>query len=116
LIQQILPGQLTAHPGGTVANLGDETGAQRCLGAVPGRIGKALEDVQTFVIEVVSVGIVVTLGSGVRLRHSYQLEEARTIRIALDATGVTALPKPLQHLTATDETKVAQVAIAIVVI
>src|SRR5262249_32639820 len=82
----------------------------------PGRISKTLEDVQTFVIEVIGVGIVVTLSGSVRLCHSHQLEEAGTIRIALDATGVTALPKPLQHLAATDEAKVAQVAIAIVVV
>jgi hypothetical protein len=116
LIQQILPGQCTAQPGGTFANLGGETGAQRFLGAVPGRIGKALEDVQTFIIEIVGVGIVVTLSGGVRLCHSHQLEEAGAIWIGLDTTGVTALPKPLQHLTATDEAKVAQVAIAVVVI
>src|SRR5262249_10754973 len=116
LIQQILPGQCTAQPGGTVANLGGETRAQRFLSPVPGRISKTLEDVQTFVIEEIGVGIVVTLSGGVCLCHSHQLEEAGTIRIALDATGVTALPKPLQHLAATDEAKVAQVAIAVVVI
>src|SRR5262249_5955434 len=116
LIQQILPGQCAAQPGGTVTNLGGETGAQRFLGTVPRRIGKALEDVQTFIIEVVGVGIVVTLSGGVRLCHSHQLQEAGTIRVALDAAGVTALPKSLQHLTPTDEAKVAQVAIAIVVI
>src|SRR4029450_8512776 len=91
-------------------------GAQRFLGAVPGRIGKALEDVQTFIIEIVGVGILVTPSRGVRLCPSHQLEEAGTIWIGLDTTGVTALPKPLQHLTATDEAKVAQVAIAVVVI
>jgi hypothetical protein len=62
------------------------------------------------------VGIVVALSGGIRLCHSHQLEEAGTIRIALDATGITALPKSLQHLAATDEAKVAQVAIAVVVI
>src|SRR5262249_8118714 len=62
------------------------------------------------------MGIVLTLSSRVRLCHGHQLEKAGTIRIALEAMGVTALPETLQYLTAANEAKVAQIAVAVIVL
>src|SRR5215471_20442893 len=62
------------------------------------------------------MGIVLTLSLSIRCRYCHKLEKTGTIRIGFDATGVTALPKTLEHLGTTDEAKVAQVAITVVVI
>ena len=102
LINEVLPLETFATKRRLVADLAEHSRLDRLHGAIAGRVGEAVINVQASVVEVVHVRRVILLRLLVGLRNRDDLREAEAVRIQLLAFFRHHFPVAVGNLFARD--------------